>query len=257
MRSTARHSATSPASWRSCAPSVANRRESLTQEAFSLPLAGGERACIWRMAPDVEPIGVVVHVPAFAEEMNKCRPMTARAARAMARAGFGVLTIDVVGTGDSAGDFGAATFESWIDDVATACDWAMRRLDRPLWLWATRAGAILASAASHRVPPAHAMALWQPVVSGRQWLTQWLRLRSASGLSTGAPRQEGPSTLRERLNAGEALEIAGYTFNSSLASMIDAAELDFARTVSTVIWREVTGTSPSVVSAAGQSRIDA
>ena len=67
--------------------------------------------------------GAVVHVPAFAEEMNKSRRMASLQARALAAQGWHVLQLDLLGTGDSEGDFGDATWADWMDDVAEARRW--------------------------------------------------------------------------------------------------------------------------------------
>ncbi len=76
--------------------------------------------------------GAVVYVHPFAEEMNKSRRMAALQSRALAAAGFAVLQIDLLGCGDSSGDFGDASWDEWIDDVLLAVRWlrgqhAMRR----------------------------------------------------------------------------------------------------------------------------------
>ena len=47
-------------------------------------------------ATGAEPRAIVVHCPAFAEEMNKSRRMVALQARALARDGFGTLVRDAL-----------------------------------------------------------------------------------------------------------------------------------------------------------------
>jgi hypothetical protein len=88
-------------------------------------------------------------------------------------------------------------------------------------------------------------------------MTQWLRLKSVSALATDESEREGPNALRERLQAGETLEIAGYAFNPALASAIDAAKLDFATSISTAVWREVSSASPPAMGASGASVVEA
>ena len=66
----------------------------------------GQRLCIHHPPRRGEPArGAVLHLHAFAEEMNKSRRMVALQARALAEAGFAVLQIDLHGCGDSGGDF--------------------------------------------------------------------------------------------------------------------------------------------------------
>ena len=76
----------------------------------------------WPAEPRV-PLGLVVHAPAFAEEMNKSRRMVALQARALAEDGLAVLLVDPLGCGDSPGDFGDATWETWVQDIANALAW--------------------------------------------------------------------------------------------------------------------------------------
>src|SRR5689334_9630124 len=58
----------------------------------------------------------VLVLPPFAEELNKCRPMLAAQARALAAAGLDVLLVDLFGTGDSDGEFVEARWERWQQD---------------------------------------------------------------------------------------------------------------------------------------------
>ena len=101
--------------------------------------------------PD-QPLGLVVHVHPFAEEMNKARRMAALQARALAAEGFAVLQIDLMGCGDSEGDLADTRWDDWLDDVAHATTWLRQQHPGtaseapPLWLWGLRAGALLAEA---------------------------------------------------------------------------------------------------------------
>ena len=73
--------------------------------------------------PGLPRAGAIVHVPAFAEEMNKSRRAVANAARAMAERGWQVLVFDLHGTGDSSDDFDDATWSGWLEDVRAAVSW--------------------------------------------------------------------------------------------------------------------------------------
>ena len=65
----------------------------------------------------------IIHIPAFAEEMNKSRRMLAMQAQAFAGQGYAVLVLDLFGTGDSSGDFGEATWDIWLQNIDTALVW--------------------------------------------------------------------------------------------------------------------------------------
>ena len=146
-------------------------------EAFFLPVAQGHRFCLLREpAPSVPARGAVVYVHPFAEEMNKARRMASLQAKAMAGAGYFVLQIDLHGCGDSSGDFGDALWERWIDDVAAACTRLRERTGAELWLWGLRTGCLLATEAVKRLDGATRLLMWQPTLSGKQFLQQFLRL---------------------------------------------------------------------------------
>lgn len=200
------------------------------------PPGGGHAAC-----------GAVLHLHAFAEEMNKSRRMVALQARALAEAGFAVLQIDLHGCGDSGGDFGDATWESWLADAAQGAAWLREHCaGAPLTLWGLRAGALLAVQAAARLPAGQAPAqllLWQPPASGKQMLQQFLRLKTAREALAGGDAKAAGDAIRRQLAAGEAVEIAGYALNPLLASGLEAATLTPPQPAGRAIWIEV-GSQP-------------
>lgn len=172
-------------------------------------------------APPSDVRGLVVHVHAFAEEINKSRRMAALQSRALAAEGFAVLQIDLLGCGDSAGDFGDATWAQWVADLVLACDWLRQRHAQngapalPLWLWGHRAGALLAVQAMRQLGAPCNLLLWQPVTSGKAMLQQFLRLKVASEL-LGGQAKAAMEQMRATLAAGEPIEVAGYVLNPAL-----------------------------------------
>lgn len=63
---------------------------------------------------------------------------------AMAAEGYLVLQIDLLGCGDSSGDFGEASWDAWVGDVVSACAWLRQQTDALMWL-GLRTGCLLAS----------------------------------------------------------------------------------------------------------------
>ena len=210
-------------------------------EAFFLPAAapeGGQRFCLFHAARDAHghplarPKGLVLYIHPFAEEMNKSRRMAALQARAMAAAGYAVLQIDLLGCGDSSGDFGDATWEAWVKDVLAGITWLRARpssdgqpLDHvPLWLWGLRAGCLLAVDAAKRIAePCHFL-FWQAPASGKLLLQQFMRLKVAGEMASGQSKGV-MDALRQQLAAGGAVEIAGYTLASGLAHGMEQSAL--------------------------------
>lgn len=194
-------------------------------EAFFLPMdhgRRGQRFCVFHPPVGALVRGLIVHVHPFAEEMNKSRRMTALAARTLAEAGYGVLRIDLLGCGDSSGEFGDATWHDWVADVLEACRWAQRRLPAPLWLWGLRAGCLLAVEAAQALDgPCHFL-FWQPPASGKLLAQQFLRLKVAGDMLDGKSKgvMEG---LRQSLAQGRAVDVAGYALAPGLVDGFEAA----------------------------------
>jgi exosortase A-associated hydrolase 2 len=80
--------------------------------------------------------------------------------------------------------------------------------------------------------------LWQPVLRGDVYLTQFLRLRLAAGLAVG--RREAGAGLRARLAAGESLEVGGYELHPELAADLDRARLQPPPPGTRIAWLELT-----------------
>ncbi|WP_153110262.1 hydrolase 2, exosortase A system-associated [Propionivibrio limicola] len=234
----------------------------MTVEAFYLtPGAGpsGRRFCLYYPpAAGMSPRGAVVYIHPFAEEMNKARRMAALQARAMAKSGYAVLQIDLFGCGDSAGDFGEATWTHWLADVELACDWLQaRRKDESVdfWLWGLRTGCLLAAqAAARRSRPCNLL-LWQPVVSGKQFLQQFLRLKVA-GEALAGESKGAMARLREQLAQGCPVEIGGYLLSPALAEGLEMAELAAPPAAGRVEWLELSGRMDGILSPVAKAKID-
>ena len=226
-------------------------------ETFYAEVRGGRRFCILHQ-PDVGavPRGVVVHVHAFAEEMNKSRRMVALAARALAASGRAVLLLDLDGCGDSSGEFGEATWSGWTEDVEFAQRWATERFGGACWLWGLRAGCLIVAEASARLGGRAPLLLWQPVLSGRLHLTQFLRLKLANEALGGAEERTGVSAVRARLAQGASVEIAGYMLGPLLATGLEQAELSLESQLAPVVWREVSAEAGPRLASASRVRVD-
>jgi exosortase A-associated hydrolase 2 len=193
--------------------------------AFFLPAESGQRFCIYHPgARDTS--GGIVYAHPFCEEMNKARRMAALQSRRFADAGYSVLQIDLFGCGDSSGDFADARWDIWKQDLRVAFDWLRLRTRGPLALWGLRLGATLvADVARDPGMGVEQVLLWQPVVSGELFLTQFLRLRLAAEMLADGAAQSGVRELRESLRSGVTQEIGGYELHPQLAAEIEALRL--------------------------------
>src|SRR5690606_37038821 len=119
----------------------------------------------------------VLFVHPFAEELNKSRRMVALGVAELASEGWTVMQVDLLGCGDSSGEFEDASWTAWLDDIELAYACLKARGFDNIVLWGLRAGCLLISdwlARCGRVMP---LVLWQPVGNGKQHLNQFLRLK--------------------------------------------------------------------------------
>ena len=200
--------------------------------------------------------GAVLYVHPWAEEMNKSRRMAALASRALAEQGHAVLQLDLLGCGDSGGDFADARWPAWVQDVTDAAHWLTERHPGlPLWLWGLRCGALLAAQAREQIQPPPHLLLWQPVQQGRMALQQFLRLKAAAQLADGGGKAIMDAVRRE-LAAGQAVDVAGYTLAAELAQALEAAQLvPPAAQPGRLVWLEVAGGPDAEISPAAAAAL--
>ncbi|RJG01866.1 hydrolase 2, exosortase A system-associated [Noviherbaspirillum sedimenti] len=194
---------------------------------FFLDAGSGNRFCLYHAPISKNDCrGAIIYVHPFAEEMNKSRRMAARQARTFAAQGYAVLQIDLLGCGDSSGDFADARWEIWKEDLAHAYAWLRHETAAPISLWGLRLGALLAlDFASGFHEEIQGLLLWQPVLRGELFLTQFLRLQLAADMLTGQSQGEnGTRQLRARLQTGTSVEVAGYRLAPALAQAIDTTD---------------------------------
>ncbi len=170
----------------------------------------------------------VLLVPPFAEEMNRSRRMLTLLAEALAGKGCHVVMPDLFGTGDSEGGFSEASWSGWLEQLA-CCVHNMKSAYaiESYSLVALRAGALLA--ADYMKCCANnpeKLLLWQPVIDGAAYLSQFLRLRLTSGMLSGEKERDTASSLKQRLESGGEIEVAGYALTSAISRGLTSASLN-------------------------------
>ena len=222
----------------------------------------GSRLCLWHAPTTGSPQALVVYVHPFAEEMNKARRMAALQSHALAQAGCAVLQIDLLGCGDSPGDFADATWAAWVNDVVGACAYARARHadawpdadSPPLWLWGLRAGCLLAAEAAARLNESCNLLFWQPALQGRAVLQQFLRLQAVSSMLGKLPGQTADAT-RQAIAAGQTVDVAGYALGPALASGLEASRLRPPPRPGRLEWIEIATNAGGSVSPAGTAAL--
>lgn len=120
---------------------------------------------------------VVVCQPMGHEYVNCHRALRQLAAR-LCNAGFPVLRFDYYGCGDSTGSAEAGRIPQWVQDTATAMSEVKRRTGlAQICLVGLRLGGTLAMLAAAEQHDLESMILWDPVVSGKNYLAELLHLQ--------------------------------------------------------------------------------
>ena len=172
--------------------------------------------------------GVLV-CPPLGQEAVRTQRMFRVLADRLARAGWHVMRFDYFGTGDSAGDDEAGDLLGWRMDVATAHEELAKRSGCTTIVWVgARLGGTLAALASQDVtPPPRHLLLWEPVVSGPDYL-QDLARRHVQALAQSY--SIAPAELLVGPHVGEAL---GFGLGPALRQQLGATDLRQATPPST------------------------
>lgn len=186
-------------------------------------------------------IASIIYLPPFAEEMHKSRHMVAEQARQFARRGYHVMTVDLTGCGDSSGEFEEATWELWKEDAKACYDWITSTQPAPpIILWGLRTGALLATQLSEQIANVHKLLLWQPIIYGDQFVSQFIRQKLAAHniLSKASKKLETKSILDE-LNLTGYIEVGGYKTTNKLLSSLSSAKITDTVPKCQVFWFEL------------------
>lgn len=226
-------------------------------EPFFLAGEHGTLFCIYLSPSDSPPKATILYLHPFAEEMHKSRRMAALQARYLAANGYAVLQVDLTGCGDSSGDFGDAKWLTWRDDVRTAHAWLTGKVPGPVLLWGLRSGAALAAEMSTVLSGVAGLLLWQPIINGEQFLTQFLRIKLASEMLSEGQSQSGTAELIAKLKAGDSIEVGGYTLSPDMATALQALKLTNIAPFCPVEWFEIGMQDGEMLSPANQGVVDA
>lgn len=221
------------------------------------PSGLGQRLAVLHSAGTTPARGLVVHAHALADEMNKSRRMVGQQAQRLARDGFTVLLLDLLGCGDSDGEFAQATWDHWVQDLVQAARLGRSiEPDAPLWWWGTRTGALLASQAAQRQGEPCSLLFWQPTPSGATVLQQFLRLKAAAEMLN----QGGKGVvdqLKHELSDGQTVEVAGYELTRALTDGLADARLAPFEGLQRVVWLEVSAQPDATFSPASSRSMQA
>lgn len=171
-------------------------------------------------------------------------------AERLAAAGFPALRFDYRCTGDSTGEAEKAELERWREDVRAATEWCRARSGKQrLCALGLRLGGSLVALESSRERAFDAVVLWDPIVSGRDYLAELetLERQFRQSLPGGAPAA-----------ADGVGEVLGFPYPPPLRSALAALSLADARAQGTraALWVQTGARVPDHPPALGCARED-
>lgn len=136
----------------------------------------------------------VVTIHGFADTKVEHHRMFVKIARRMARHGIGVLRIDLLGSGDSEGDFEDMTVSNEISQTLAVIDWLRGQAElkvSKVGLLGFSLGGLVVSCAAVRDEQIQTLALWAPVSEGLLNMVNYFGLENVykglAGDTVGAP----------------------------------------------------------------------
>jgi len=182
-------------------------------------LTGGRGYALFGMeySPHETPRGgVILCPPCFEERKSSHRPFV-ETARALAAGGWHVLRLDLTGCGESDGTFRDGSIGVWVCDMERAMAHSRKAAaEGPLVLLGLRLGAAISWLAACRSGGVDGLALWEPVVNGREYLEQELRKKLARDMMTTGRARVSRRDLFDSLERGEEVDFDGYPIVPSL-----------------------------------------
>jgi len=161
----------------------------------------------------------------FLEEKVFSHPVYINFARKLSAEGWPVLRFDYEGDGDSEGDYRKIGLREWVDDVEDAISFVRgRHFAKSVNLFGLRLGASIACLAAKKNACTNLL-LWEPVMDGRDYFQECLRLNLTTQLATYRKVVEDRKQLMANLNDGKTINISGYEVDRLMADSISSMNL--------------------------------
>lgn len=186
----------------------------------------GAKILVTGFEPFADITQYIVIVPPFAEEMNKSRKACSDFARQLAMtesSSTAVYLIDLFGCGDSEGEFCDASWGTWrqnIIDLVTLLSEENPQADCVLLGLRLGASLALSCAIEELANKEPTLVFWQPVLNGKQYVNQFLRMKIAASMITS--NKVTMTQLRAELAQEHIIEVSGYALSSLLVDSIEA-----------------------------------
>jgi pimeloyl-ACP methyl ester carboxylesterase len=151
-------------------------------------------------------------------EYINCHRALRQLATRLSEEGFPVLRFDYFGCGDSSGDCQEGSVKQWLKDISTAIAEIRRRTGlEQVCLVGLRLGAALAALAAIERRDVESLVLWDPVVSGRNYLEDLVSLHKEMLRFRPKPRR--------REESSSCLDILGFPLPQNLCRELEEIQL--------------------------------
>jgi len=162
----------------------------------------------------VDQPGIVICQP-IAEEKTRVKRVMVNAARYLCSKGYPVILFDYLGDGDSGGRFEDATLKSRVSDALCAVSVLKSEANCGVCgFLGLRLGATIASLAALQYKQSAFLILWEPVIRGSDFISDWLKTHLSSQLVQYKKIVYNRNRLEEMLSTGQSLEVEGYIMSS-------------------------------------------
>lgn len=168
---------------------------------------------------------IVVFCNSFAENHWEGRA-EAISARIIAASGYSAFLYHPRAHGDSAGDLEDVTFEGLIEDAVNAAAYARNRSDASqIVLVGIRFGALVAAHAIRRIADSIGLALWEPVLSARDYFLKSMRHVMYYEVLQGDRPSLTVDQMSERLEREGRIGLLGFDLYRKFFESAQAADL--------------------------------
>jgi len=189
-----------------------------------IPGAAPLHAVVHGCVCDTHPAWGLLFCDPFAEEKKCAHRVLVEAAREFCEADIGCVRFDYRGTGDSPGEFAEATPELWVEDILAAVAFMRQEVKvRTLGLLGLRLGAALALRAAEAGEQVDFLVLWEPIISGRQYLHQNLRRSMIKAMLTEAEAFDAGRVRQAQED--DFFDFDGYPVSAEMRRQIEAVDL--------------------------------
>jgi exosortase A-associated hydrolase 2 len=148
----------------------------------------------------------------FAEEKLWAQRVYVSFARTLAARGAWVVRFDMMGNGDSEGQFSAASVNTMLSDIDCAIRYleGVSGISRGIGLLGLRFGATLAALAAERSPKVGKLVLWEPIVDGAKYMQEMLRINLTTQSAVYKEIRHNREALVRMMREGTTVNIDGY-----------------------------------------------